>query len=199
MFTLKLFKNSLLSGVNSSRIASSRSISLFKKPNEEKAKKDEEDLFDEPEPEKFSFLDDEEILDPEERERKIEKMRNKSRLRPAHRNMLHDLKPYEQEESWIHTTLKYKRMQYGRLGAASGVDPRICFYTATELADKEEYRRVANPHTIQEMIKINEAIKQKKKENIQKREEMVAKNLAKLEQWQSDFLAKKNKKEEEGD
>lgn len=199
MFTLKLLRNSLLSGVNSSRIASSRSISLFRKPKEEKAKKEEEELgFEEPPIEKFSFPEDEESFDPELEEQRIERMRNKSRLRDPHWKMLHDLRPYDRAESWIHNTIKYKRMLYGKLGAESGVDPRICFYTEAELAEKEAYNKVAYPHTIPEMMKMNEQFKAFKQQKIREREEQVAKNLEKLKQWQNDFITKKNKREEEG-
>lgn len=197
MFTLKFLRNSLLSGVNSSRIVGSRSISLFKRPRETKPDKDDEDLFEEPEPEKFAFVDEEE-LDPELENERIAKIRNKSRLRPAHRNMLFGNKPYQQAESWIHTTLKYKRMQYGRLGNESGVDPRICFYTASELAEKDEFERIGHPKTIQELIAINEAKKKEEKEKLRAREEQITLNIKKLEQWKSDFTSKRDKKEEEG-
>jgi hypothetical protein len=112
--------------------------------------------------------------------------------------MLNELKPYDRDESWIHTTLKYKRMMYGRLGSESGVDPRLCFYTEAELAKKDEYLQYAHPYTIQEMMAKNEEIKEIQRQRVIAREERVAKNLAKLEQWQHDYTTKKYKKEEEG-
>jgi hypothetical protein len=126
MFTFSIFRNALLSGVNSSRIVSSRSLQLFRRPKKEEAKStenDDDDFEDEKqEPEKFS-LDPDDSLDPAEEAARIASIRDKSRLRDAHRNMLHGKVPYDRAESWIHNTVKYKRMMYGRYGMASGVDP----------------------------------------------------------------------------
>jgi hypothetical protein len=124
--------------------------------------------------------------------------------------------PYNQAESWIHQTLKYKRMMFGRYGSESNVDPSkqlfllikechviikhfsgLCFYTKTELAEKNEYERVAFPKTVQEMIAYNEEEKRMKADRIRTREESIALNLQKLETWKKDLLAKKEKKEEE--
>jgi Growth arrest and DNA-damage-inducible proteins-interacting protein 1 len=65
--------------------------------------------------------DDEDV---EVREARINALRNKSGLLPQHLKMLKNQKPYEDSQSWIHDTVKYKRMMFGRYGAASGVDPR---------------------------------------------------------------------------
>jgi hypothetical protein len=62
-------------------------------------------------------------VDVEEREAYIEKLRNKSGLLPQHLKMLKEEKPYGDSQSWIHETVKYKRMMFGRYGLASGVDP----------------------------------------------------------------------------
>lgn len=53
----------------------------------------------------------------------VEQLQNKSRLLNAHRNMLHGNLPYDQAQSWIHQTLKYKRKMYAKYGAQSGIDP----------------------------------------------------------------------------
>lgn len=58
-----------------------------------------------------------------EKEAAIETKRNVSRLLPQHRNMLYEELPYDEPQSWIHETEKYKRMMFGRLGLSSGVDP----------------------------------------------------------------------------
>lgn len=58
-----------------------------------------------------------------EREAVIESKRNVSKLLPQHRNMLYEELPYNEPQSWIHETEKYKRMMFGRLGLQSGVDP----------------------------------------------------------------------------
>ncbi|KAG5671893.1 hypothetical protein PVAND_002062 [Polypedilum vanderplanki] len=195
MFTFKFIKNSLLCGVNLNRnllVANSRSLQLFRRPNEKKKNEDDddEDLL----PEK---IEEQEIQDPEIQYRSIAHMRNKSRLRPAHRNMLYDRVPYMQAESWIHETLKYKRLIYGRYGKASGIDPRICFETKSEMDEREEYERVAFPNTIQEMMVIEEQKKREKKEKNAAREALILANIKKLEQWKTDLTNKRWKKEEE--
>lgn len=156
--------------------------------DEEEEAKDKEDI-------KAILIED--SIDHEEREREIEEKRNKSRLLPQHRNLLHNINPYDEPQSWIHTTLKYQRNQFGRYGLASNVNPRLCFFTKTEQADREEYERVAHPLTLGEMVKIN---KEKKAENVRKileREEQIATKLSKLDQWVRELNEKIAKKEAE--
>lgn len=130
MFTIKLFRNFLLSGVNSSRVATSRSIQLFRKPKSEERKNDDDDDDEEEfkETEKFSFDDSEELESRSKFINRMKKIRNKSNLRTPHLNMLLDRAPYKRAESWVHNTLKYKRMMYGRYGSNSNVDPRKLNY-----------------------------------------------------------------------
>lgn len=123
MFTLQLLRNCLLSSVNSSRIASTRSLQLFKKPKGEEKKDDDDDEDEFKELEKFSLDDMSEIPDPIAEQRNINRMRNKSRLRKGHKRMLYDKLPYDEAESWVHNTLKYKRSMYGRYGSASQINP----------------------------------------------------------------------------
>lgn len=64
------------------------------------------------------------IEDEEARQSRIDRIRNKSRLLPQHRNLLMGEVPYpDGPESWVHTTVKYKRMIFGRYGMKSGIDP----------------------------------------------------------------------------
>lgn len=123
MFTLKFLKNSLLSSINSSRIASSRSLQLFRKPKGEERKADDDDEDEFKELEKFSLEEMSDPIDFVAEERNINRMRNKSRLRKGHKKMLYNKPPYEEAESWIHNTLKYKRTMYGRYGSASNINP----------------------------------------------------------------------------
>ncbi|XP_063700267.1 large ribosomal subunit protein mL64 [Culicoides brevitarsis] len=140
--------------------------------------------------------DDEE--DQEERRKRLEKIRNKSRLSKAHRNFLMEQVPYpDGPESWIHQTLKYKRGLFGKYGLASGIDPRICYPTATEKADKEEYERVAYPFTLQEMQQANAESREKKRQKIMQKEETIANKLSKLDTWLADMNARIAKKEAE--
>lgn len=131
-----------------------------------------------------------------EREARIQAARNKSRLLPQHRNMLHNTLPYEQSQSWIHETVKYKRMMVGRYGLdGSKVDPRICFPTKQEALERSEYEKVAFPHTLQEMMAVNRKAKQDKIAKIRTREEEIAKKMEKLDQWTADLNARIAKKE----
>uniref|UniRef100_A0A1L8DL07 Large ribosomal subunit protein mL64 n=1 Tax=Nyssomyia neivai TaxID=330878 RepID=A0A1L8DL07_9DIPT len=126
-----------------------------------------------------------------------ESRRNKSRLSAAHRNILHNRRPYTQSQSWVHETLKYKRGLFGKYGLESGVDPRICFPTAQETAEKEEYNRVAYPFTIAEMREKIHAEHVEKEDKIRKREEDVALKLSKLEKWSKEFRDRVAKAEAE--
>lgn len=98
-------------------------------------------------------------------EEHVERLRNKSRLLPQHRRQLSGQRPYAADgpQSWIHTTVKYQRMQFGRYGAGgaagaaageageAGVDARLCWPTVGERATRAEWERVAFPHTLPEV------------------------------------------------
>uniref|UniRef100_A0A1B0CJY1 Large ribosomal subunit protein mL64 n=1 Tax=Lutzomyia longipalpis TaxID=7200 RepID=A0A1B0CJY1_LUTLO len=141
------------------------------------------------------FVEDE---DEKEAQRQLyESKRNKSRLLPQHRNLLSGRRPYTESQSWVHETLKYQRGLFGKYGLESGVDPRICFPTAAERAEKEEYNRVAYPYTIAEMRERIEAEEAAKEEKIRQREEDVAAKLTKLEKWSQEFRDRVAKAEAE--
>ncbi|XP_053668301.1 growth arrest and DNA damage-inducible proteins-interacting protein 1 [Anopheles marshallii] len=144
-----------------------------------------------------TFVDDD-AESTEEREARIATLRNKSRLLPQHRNMLHGVLPYDQSQSWIHETVKYKRMMLGRYGIdGSRVDPRVCFPTKTEAYEKQEYERVAFPFSLKQMMDANEAERKARKAAIEAREAEVARKLEKLDQWTTDLNARIAKKEAE--
>lgn len=142
-----------------------------------------------------NFFDDED--ERETARQLIESKRNKSRLQPQHRRILNDTKPYDESTSWAHNTVKYQRMLFGKYGQASGVDPRICFPTATEKLIKEEYDRIAHPRSIQEMRQIITEQRQNEKEEIVRREEQIEKKLAKLDAWKKELTEKVAKREAE--
>lgn len=138
------------------------------------------------------------IIDDEETENRaayIEKIRNRSGLRDKDRRRLLDRVPYDEPQSWIHLTLEYQRKMYGRYGATSGVDPRLLFQTPEELADRAEYERVAHPKTLQQMVAEEMAAADAKVASTRKREEDIAKKLAKLDQWTNELNARVAKKE----
>ncbi|XP_058462708.1 large ribosomal subunit protein mL64 [Malaya genurostris] len=152
----------------------------------------EDPIEDEQQP--ITFIDDENLQ--ADREAQIEKLRNKSRLLPQHRNMLHGQLPYEESQSWIHDTVKYKRMMLGRYGTeGSKVDPRISFPTKREMLEKSEYERVAFPFSLQEMMVANQKARNDKTARIRAREVDIAKKIEKLDQWTADLNARIAKKE----
>lgn len=95
------------------------------------------------------------------KEEEIQRKRNKSRLNPQHRNLLHGKVPYPEPMDWFHETVKYKRKMYGRYGESSGVPPGVMWPTREELEEIKEYERVAYPYTIQELMA---RVENKKKE-----------------------------------
>uniref|UniRef100_A0A182N3B5 Large ribosomal subunit protein mL64 n=1 Tax=Anopheles dirus TaxID=7168 RepID=A0A182N3B5_9DIPT len=144
-----------------------------------------------------TFVDDD-AESSEERDARVAALRNKSRLLPQHRNMLYGVLPYEQSQSWIHETVKYKRMMLGRYGIdSSKVDPRVCFPTKKEAHEKGEYERVAFPFTLKQMMNANEAARKSRKAAIETREADIARKLEKLDQWTADLNARIEKKEAE--
>lgn len=135
-------------------------------------------------------------VDVEAREKEIERMRNKSRLNKTHRNFLFDIPKPDEEYKWD-KTLYFSRKQYGKYGSKTGIDPRLCFYTPAEVADRAEYNRVAYPYTIQQMVEMNQQAKAEKQAAIVEREKKIAQNLTKLDKWMDDLKKRVAKKEEE--
>lgn len=103
------------------------------------------------------------------KEEEIERKRNKSRLNPQHRNLLHGKVPYPEPMVWFHETVKYKRKMYGRYGLSSGVLPGIMWPTREELEEVKEYESVAHPYTIQELMARVESKKKEEQEALKAR------------------------------
>ncbi|CRK87118.1 CLUMA_CG000821, isoform A [Clunio marinus] len=189
MFTLKLLNSSTISSRYTCRYVTSGSqklLGLFgKKEKEPEPAENALEMFDA----------DQNEIDSELKKERIQAIRNKSRLNDNHRRLLLGEVPYQNAQSWVHNTLKYKRKLYGKLGEKSGLDPRICFWTHTEIEDKNEYERTAYPKTVQEMIQISEQDKKETKEKELKRDEDIARNLEKLEMWKTDIVKRKEKRE----
>lgn len=135
-----------------------------------------------------------EDLDADRREHEIERKRNKSRLNRTHRNFLNN-RPRPMEDLKTTVTLYMSRKQYALHGAASGVDPRICFPTPAELDDLNEYERVKYPLTIQEMVENVKRENAEKAQAIREREDKIEANLAKLGKWKSELRTRLAKKE----
>lgn len=179
---------------NALRLQSSRlSVKEYSKIADPK----DDEVYNEDEAGKLSvseLLVDEE--DTEAREKEIERMRNKSRLNKTHRNFLFD-RPKPLEEYKWDQTVYFNRKEFGRYGYASGVDPRLCFYTPDEIADKKEFERVAYPFTIQEMAETVKQEKAEKRAAVAAREKKIAQNFTKLDKWMAELNARIAKKEEE--
>lgn len=75
------------------------------------------------EPVEEQMIYEEEIVDPELEQQRINRIRDKSRLLQQHRRMVNDEVPYDVAHSWVHNTLKYQRKIYGKYGASSNLDP----------------------------------------------------------------------------
>lgn len=182
----QLFRNVIKSQPRSAIVTANYSKQVDK-PSDDFVYTEDEDKFDVKE-----LLVDE--VDEEQRRAEIEAMRNKSRLRKHHKHFL-EQKPLPSEDYQWDKTLHYCRKQYARYGEASGVDPRLCFRTVEERADKKEYLKVAYPLTMKQMLAENQRIEAEKKDKIQKREEKIAANLGKLGKWMDDLNARIAKKE----
>lgn len=130
-------------------------------------------------------------------ELELEKKRNKSRLKDADYKMLHEENPYPEPTFWHHGSLKYMRRTYGRYGAASGVDPSICWPVKEELEEAKEYERVKYPYTIPQVIAEARARKEEKAKARIERQQDIVNKIQKLEQWKTDLQAKIDKKEGE--
>jgi len=138
------------------------------------------------------FKDDQDMR-PDE----VEAMRNKSRLRPEHRNMVKNQRPFEGTGPAVfHDTIKYKQKSMGRYGIeGSGIEPGLAWPTKESIAVMKEYERVAYPLGLQEAWAKIEADNHEKAESIKIREDTIASNIAKTGQWEKELIAKLAKKE----
>ncbi len=97
------------------------------------------------------------------------------------------------------TSLNYKRKLYGLYGAASGVDPAICFTTKAEIDDIREYEKVAFDKSIMEIRQ--EALKKIVEEKAQYRirEEELERKMKGVENWKQKIREKMTQKATEMD
>ena len=104
-------------------------------------------------------------------EEEIEAKRNISRLRPYHQLMVQGKMPWDLKEPvlWFHHTVKFKQRMFGKYGESSGVNPGICWPTHEDLKKRLEYEAVAYPFTIQEMVENKRILRQKQKEERDRR------------------------------
>lgn len=141
----------------------------------------------------FTVYDEEQKL----KEQLLEAKRNKSRLEPQHRNILQDRTPFEEPRYWTHGTLQYNRKLYGKYGQSSGFNPALCWPTNEELTEKIEYEKIAYPFTIPDMIATSKQARQKKNEERKLRDTQIIENMKKLDTAIKDMKTRIAKKEAE--
>lgn len=158
--------------------------------------KDEKAIYNEDEDGKPSL--NEVLVDPidlAERARNIHRLRNKSGMTKMHRKILFQ-EPVSPNEISFDRSLLISRRQYGQFGEASCVNPRLCFQTPEENADREEFNRVAYPFTVVEVIERAKAVKTEKEDARRKRDNQIGENMKKLDKWIADMRDRVAKKEE---
>ncbi|XP_039295052.1 growth arrest and DNA damage-inducible proteins-interacting protein 1 [Nilaparvata lugens] len=138
--------------------------------------------------------EDEHELARREREEMIERKRNVSRLTAPHRNIVNDQLPYPEPQAKFHLSVKYRRRMYGRYGSASGVEPGVMWPTVKDIEERSEYESLKYPHTIQEMVKSQVNAILEAEDTIAKRQQKIAANMKKLEQWKKELNAKREHK-----
>lgn len=128
------------------------------------------------------------------KEIEIEKKRDKSRLQAKHRNILHGRVPYNEPMAEIHLTHKYQRMQFGKYGKSSNVNPGTLWPTKSELYEIIEYEKIAYPFSFNELVEKQKKIADEEEKMIQERQQKILKNMQKLEGWKKDITARAEKK-----
>lgn len=127
----------------------------------------------------------------------VEKICNKSRLSPGHRNLVNGRMPYDVPVHRFHNTVKYKRRMYGRYGDSSNIDPGLAWPTIEDLEDIREYEKVAYPLTIQEMQQNALERLEIEYQEIQLRQQKIDENMKKLNGWLKEVKEKASKKIQE--
>lgn len=127
----------------------------------------------------------------------IELKRNKSGLRPNHRNIVHEIIPYSEPVLDHHYTIKYNKKMYGMYGKESGVNPAMCWPSKAKIQDMKEYEKVAFPYTIKEVMEKAALRRQEEENDRQRRQEDIVRKEAKLGQWMKELKNKIAKKEDE--
>lgn len=106
-------------------------------------------------------------------EEKLQQLRNKSGLTPAHFNIQHDKVPYDEVEINSPSRPGFKRKMYGLYGSSSRVNPSILWPNTKELELAKEYEAVGHPQTLVELIESVKKQDRQQEEIKRKREEEV--------------------------
>ncbi|XP_029165489.1 growth arrest and DNA damage-inducible proteins-interacting protein 1 [Nylanderia fulva] len=138
------------------------------------------------------------VMDSPGFQEELARKRNKSRLDPAHRNILMDLRPYDKPMAWHHYRVKYKKHMLGRYGLKGNDEPAgFAWPTEKELADVKEYERVTCEFSLQKRWRKMEEAKQKRIEKIKARENQLLERIMKMDEWSNELRTKLAKKEAE--
>ena len=110
-------------------------------------------------------------MEIEEREERLNRKRNRSKLHYSHRNILKGEPPQvglHMEWDDTHKTRAYKAKLFGQFGRSkTGIDPSICWPTPEEIADEYEKERVFYDNTsLKELIDNDRRMQKEEKEAI---------------------------------
>lgn len=147
-------------------------------------------------------------IEIEEREARIKKKRNKSKLHYSHRNILKGEPPQvglymEWDDS--QKTRAYKAKLLGQFGRSkTGIDPSMCWPTPEEIADEYEKERVLYDNTtLIELIENDRRMQHEEKEAIIMREKEIDENLARMNKdlasWKTRIDSRKRQAQKEID
>jgi len=124
-------------------------------------------------------------IEIEEREAKIRKKQNRSKLHYSHRNILKGEPPQvglhmEWDDSQM--TRTYKAQMLGQFGRAkTGIDPSICWPTPEEMAEEYEKERVLYDNiSLTELIQNDKRKQEEEKQSIKLREKEIDEKLARM-------------------
>ncbi|KAK7099789.1 large ribosomal subunit protein mL64-like [Littorina saxatilis] len=129
-----------------------------------------------------------------EEEERIEKLRNISGLTVRQNRKLHG-QPLEIAND-DHKTVRYHRKLYGKLGSASGVDPRLSWTGRKKALELAQLYREWEPSLEERMSKLKMQ-KEEEGKKIEEREKRIGQNMSKMDQWIEEYKKRLTQKEAE--
>uniref|UniRef100_A0A8D9FEJ8 Large ribosomal subunit protein mL64 n=1 Tax=Cacopsylla melanoneura TaxID=428564 RepID=A0A8D9FEJ8_9HEMI len=134
----------------------------------------------------------------EDQEARIEKIRNKSRLSEAHRNMVNGKLPYPESKAYWHDSVQYKRRMFARYGVEqSQVYPGIAWPDKEDLDANKEYEQVLTPLSIEEMVSIEKTKILEEEQKLKERYDTIVDKLKTNDNVIVQFHNKQKKKTED--
>jgi len=139
--------------------------------------------------------DYEEMLRLEEEER-IESLRNISGLTERQRQRLHGLPRTGEMTDEYQNSVKFQRKLYGKMGAASGVDPRLSWVPKKKALELAKLFREREPPLEERLAKLK-MDKDHQTKRVADRQKKIAENMAKMDQWIEEYKVRLAKKDAE--